>query len=96
MGRSLGASILDLTNSNLHTRISHSEYHSLNGMRDWLRIHSTYNLGTARKTPKKAKIRQAASLHAQVGNTNNDDIDSSEADTESVDFDVSIRQCIIT
>lgn len=65
VGRSLGASILDLTNSNLHTRISHSEYHSLNGMRDWLRIHSTYNLGTARKTPKKAKIRQAASLHAQ-------------------------------
>ncbi|XP_056630147.1 cytosolic carboxypeptidase-like protein 5 isoform X3 [Diorhabda sublineata] len=37
VGRSLGASILDLTGNNPFTRLANSEFHTLNGLRDWLR-----------------------------------------------------------
>lgn len=38
IGRALGVSILDLTGSNPFSRIPHSEFHSLSGIRDWLRM----------------------------------------------------------
>ncbi|KDR22169.1 Cytosolic carboxypeptidase-like protein 5, partial [Zootermopsis nevadensis] len=38
VGRALGISILDLTGSNPWSRIQHSEFRTLSGIRDWLRI----------------------------------------------------------
>ncbi|XP_018570868.1 cytosolic carboxypeptidase-like protein 5 isoform X2 [Anoplophora glabripennis] len=37
VGKSLGASILDLTGQNPCSRLPNSEFHSLSGLRDWLR-----------------------------------------------------------
>ncbi|XP_072378899.1 cytosolic carboxypeptidase-like protein 5 isoform X1 [Diabrotica undecimpunctata] len=53
VGRSLGASILDLTGNNPFTRLPNSEFHSLSGLRDWLRTMSR-ELNETR--PKKGKI----------------------------------------
>ncbi|CAH0391215.1 unnamed protein product [Bemisia tabaci] len=38
IGKALGASILDLTGSNPNSRLANSEYYSLNGVRDWLKL----------------------------------------------------------
>ena len=38
VGKALGVSILDLTGSNPCSRIPHSEFHTLSGIRDWIRI----------------------------------------------------------
>ncbi|KAJ9589715.1 hypothetical protein L9F63_017087 [Diploptera punctata] len=38
VGRALGVSILDLTGSNPCSRIPHSEFHTLSGIREWLRV----------------------------------------------------------
>lgn len=40
VGRSLGASILDLTGQHPHSRIPSSEHRNLAALRDWLRAHT--------------------------------------------------------
>ncbi|KAL3280285.1 hypothetical protein HHI36_017776 [Cryptolaemus montrouzieri] len=45
VGRSLGASILDLTGNNPLTRLPHSEFHSLNGVMDWIRTNCIQDFG---------------------------------------------------
>lgn len=37
VGKALGVSILDMSNANPYSRIVNSEFHSLSGLRDWLR-----------------------------------------------------------
>ncbi|CAH1173884.1 unnamed protein product [Phaedon cochleariae] len=41
VGRSLGASILDLTSQNPCSRVPNSEFHTLSGLRDWIRTMCT-------------------------------------------------------
>ncbi|KAJ4433665.1 hypothetical protein ANN_15975 [Periplaneta americana] len=69
VGRALGVSILDLTGSNPWSRIPHSEFHSLSGIRDWLRINclpeQTY-FHRMVQGPKQAKRQTCAS---QVGDS---------------------------
>ncbi|KAK5650757.1 hypothetical protein RI129_001786 [Pyrocoelia pectoralis] len=65
VGKALGTSILDLTSSNPITRLPNSQFHSLNGIRDWLKIHCGNDLGDRRCAPARFKLRNSASLHAQ-------------------------------
>lgn len=90
VGRALGGSILDLTGNNPVTRLPNSQFHTINGLRDWLRIHCVNELGETRRTPARFKLKNSASLHAQVGQTNTDNADSTDNDSN-----VSIRQCRI-
>lgn len=60
---------MDLSGQNPNTRIPHSEFHSLNGLRDWLRVYCINELGETRSAPPKFRIRNSASLHTQVGKT---------------------------
>lgn len=62
---------MDLTGQNPNTRIPNSEFHSLNGLRDWLRVHCVNELGEPRNTTAKCKIKNSSSLHAQVGTKEN-------------------------
>lgn len=66
MGKSLGASILDLTGQNPCTRLPNSEFHSLTGLRDWLRINCAKEMDEGRIVPK-FKLRNLTGLHNQVG-----------------------------
>ncbi|GLV44189.1 uncharacterized protein CBL_12515 [Carabus blaptoides fortunei] len=50
VGRALGLSILDLTSNNPNSRIPNSEFHSLNGVREWLRVNCLNELGLNRIT----------------------------------------------
>lgn len=61
VGKSLGASILDLTGQNPCTRLPNSEFHSLSGLVDWLRMACVKNLDE----PAKLKTRRS-----QVGQQN--------------------------
>lgn len=64
----MGASILDLTGQNPLTRLPSSEFHSLTGLREWLRVHCANEFGDIRGMAAKLKLRHSASLHApQVG-----------------------------
>ncbi|XP_017769035.1 PREDICTED: cytosolic carboxypeptidase-like protein 5 [Nicrophorus vespilloides] len=65
VGRAIGISILDLINQNPYTRLPHSEYHSLNGLREWLRVRCASGLGDLSK-PKV--IRHAVSHHSSSMN----------------------------
>jgi hypothetical protein len=65
VGKSLGASILDLTGQNPCTRIPNSEFHNVSGLRDWLRINCAKELDETR-SPAKIKLRNLAGLHNQV------------------------------
>lgn len=65
VGKTLGASILDLTGDNPITRLPNSQFHSLNGVRDWLKIHCVNELGETRCVPARFKLRKSASLRAQ-------------------------------
>jgi hypothetical protein len=64
VGKSLGASILDLTGQNPCTRIPNSEFHNVSGLRDWLRINCAKELDETR-SPAKIKLRNLAGLHNQ-------------------------------
>lgn len=55
VGRALGPSILDLTNSNPQTRIHNSEFRTLQGMRNTLRIEIERGSSKARVTNKVPK-----------------------------------------
>nr|CAI5846643.1 unnamed protein product [Callosobruchus analis] len=58
VGRSIGASILDLTGHNPFSRLPNSEFHTLNGLRDWLRSLQTSTGPIKRKDyPKGARFR---------------------------------------
>lgn len=85
MGKALGASILDLTGQNPNTRIPNSEFHSLSGLREWLRVHCANELGETRSAIPKYRLRNSASLHAQVGKNENTN-----------DVNVSINYCSIS
>nr|CAH7768234.1 unnamed protein product [Callosobruchus chinensis] len=58
VGRSLGSSILDLTGHNPFSRLPNSEFHTLSGLRDWLRS-LQISTGTIKKRnhPKGARFR---------------------------------------
>ncbi|KAL0275000.1 UNVERIFIED_CONTAM: hypothetical protein PYX00_002994 [Menopon gallinae] len=57
IGRALGVSVLDLTNSNPWSRIPNSEYHTLYGIRDWLKLKTLSEsfLYQRPRTPMRAK-----------------------------------------
>ncbi|XP_048517280.1 cytosolic carboxypeptidase-like protein 5 isoform X3 [Dendroctonus ponderosae] len=64
VGKSLGASILDLTGHNPFSRLPNSEFHNLSGLRDWLRNScSTNNFGDSR--PKLSRMRVTSGSHTQ-------------------------------
>ncbi|KRT84843.1 Peptidase [Oryctes borbonicus] len=67
VGKAMGASILDLTAQNPLTRLPSSEFHSLSGLREWLRIHCANEFGDMRTMSAKLKLRHSASLHAPQG-----------------------------
>ncbi|CAH2004531.1 unnamed protein product [Acanthoscelides obtectus] len=80
VGRSLGSSILDLTGHNPFSRLPNSEFHTLSGLRDWLRnLQTASNVDGAfrrRCYPKGARLRPStagASVPLQVGQ-NEDEI----------------------
>ncbi|KAG5898456.1 hypothetical protein JTB14_015465 [Gonioctena quinquepunctata] len=61
-GRSLAASILDLTGHNPLSRLPNSEFHTLSGLRDWLRAMSTeFNSGNR----PKMRARSSSCLFSQ-------------------------------
>ncbi|EFA12270.1 cytosolic carboxypeptidase-like protein 5 isoform X1 [Tribolium castaneum] len=64
VGRSLGASILDLTGQNPCSRIPNSEFHSISGLKDWLRIYCANEMDETRPH-SKIKLRNLAGLHNQ-------------------------------
>ncbi|XP_076251015.1 cytosolic carboxypeptidase-like protein 5 isoform X1 [Rhynchophorus ferrugineus] len=57
VGKSLGASILDLTGQNPFSRLPNSEFHNLSGLRDWLRNSCTNNFHSAEGRPKMTRIK---------------------------------------
>ncbi|XP_030758911.1 cytosolic carboxypeptidase-like protein 5 isoform X2 [Sitophilus oryzae] len=61
-GKSLGASILDLTGQNPFSRLPNSEFHNLGGLRDWLR-NSCCNNSFGEGKPKMTRIRPSAAGH---------------------------------
>ncbi|GJQ82574.1 hypothetical protein Trydic_g13026 [Trypoxylus dichotomus] len=67
VGKAMGASILDLTGQNPLTRLPGSEFHSLTGLREWLRIHCANEFGDMRSMSAKLKLHRSASLHAPQG-----------------------------
>lgn len=92
VGKAIGASILDLTGHNPITRLPNSQFHTLNGIRDWLRIYCANELGETRYTPARFKLRNTASLQAQVGQSNNVD----NADSTDEENNVTIRHCTVS
>lgn len=87
----MGVSILDLTGHNPNTRLPNSEFRSLNGLREWLRIHCINELGEFRNvsTIPRLKLRHSSNIRTQVGETN---IDS---DDDNYDPTIKINQCVI-
>nr|CAI5859940.1 unnamed protein product [Callosobruchus analis] len=80
VGRSLGSSILDLTGHNPFSRLPNSEFHTLNGLREWLRnLQTTTDItdSTSRRDyPKGARFRPStagASVGLQVGLQHDED-----------------------
>lgn len=67
VGKALGVSILDMTNANPYSRIANSEFHSLNGLRDWLKkVVCHESASTLFKLKAKAKERRKSSDNLQV------------------------------
>lgn len=64
VGRSLGASILDLTGSNPLTRLPHSEFHTLGGVMEWLRSNCIQDFGESNQNNSRSKTKTSLS---QVG-----------------------------
>lgn len=90
----MGASILDLTSQNPLTRLPSSEFHSLSGLREWLRIHCSNEFGDIRNVSTKLKLRHSASLHGpQVGKQPQQQQQQSQ---NADDVNITIRQCAIT
>ncbi|CAG9768873.1 unnamed protein product [Ceutorhynchus assimilis] len=70
VGRSLGASILDLTGQNPFSRLPNSEFHNLTGLRDWLRNScATNNFGEAK--PKLTRMRNSSVTGQTQGKNRN-------------------------
>lgn len=68
VGKALASSILDLTGQNPFTRLSNSEFRSLSGLREWLRIYCANELGETKKTLAKNKLRRSSSFHEKSTN----------------------------
>lgn len=98
VGKSLGASILDLTAQNPCSRLPNSEFHSLSGLRDWLR--SMSNEFHCHNRPKMRARGNTAGLQSQVGNSVDDcerlNNDNSELSVFSDDMPVTIKTCVIS
>nr|XP_023019073.1 cytosolic carboxypeptidase-like protein 5 [Leptinotarsa decemlineata] len=65
-GKSLGASLLDLTGHNPCSRLPNSEFHTLSGLKDWLRTMSTEFSSENRP---KMRARSASCLFSQGKST---------------------------
>ncbi|KAK9871353.1 hypothetical protein WA026_011619 [Henosepilachna vigintioctopunctata] len=65
VGRSLGASVLDLTGNNPLTRLPHSEFHSLNGVMDWLRTNCLQEFSESNHTTNNIKVETKVQLVAE-------------------------------
>lgn len=99
VGKSLCHSILDLTGQNPYSRLPNSEFHSLNGLRDWLRLNCMNEIGlnSAKTATNKVKVKKSSSLQSQVGESvNNFNNSSTENDEAYVCSDVSIKTCILS
>lgn len=97
----MGASILDLTAQNPCSRLPNSEFHSLSGLRDWLR--SMSNEFHCHNRPKMRARSNVVGLHSQVGNSvdkceqiNNDNVDNDELSEFSDDIPITIKTCVIS
>lgn len=92
VGKALGVSILDLTGHNPITRLPNSEFRTLHGLREWLKINCLTEMGELRNTSAlpKLKLRHTGTIRSQVGvnNLNNDD--------ENSDPTIDIRNCLIS
>ncbi|KAF5274443.1 hypothetical protein FQR65_LT04359 [Abscondita terminalis] len=91
VGKALGASILDLTGNNPVTRLPNSQFHTLTGLKEWLRIHCATELGIAesRFNHPRLKLKNGSSLHLQVGQNDN-------VDHDDYSSDISINICDIS
>ncbi|XP_023718952.1 cytosolic carboxypeptidase-like protein 5 isoform X1 [Cryptotermes secundus] len=67
VGRALGVSILDLTGLNPWSRIPNSEFHTLLGIRDWLRINCLPEQNYVHKVMQDQKLVKRQPCNAQVG-----------------------------
>lgn len=67
VGRALGISILDLTGSNPWSRIPNSEFRSLSGIRDWLKINCLPEQNYVHKMMQDHKQVKCQPYNAQVG-----------------------------
>uniref|UniRef100_A0A8D8RLD4 Cytosolic carboxypeptidase-like protein 5 n=1 Tax=Cacopsylla melanoneura TaxID=428564 RepID=A0A8D8RLD4_9HEMI len=87
VGKALGVSILDMTNSNPYSRIINSEYHSLSGLKEWLKkfvCHEAANALQKMKAKVKAKERRrSVSDNVQTKRKVKSDMTSSELGTAS-------------
>lgn len=57
----MGVSILDLTNSNPWSRIPNSEYHTLFGIRDWLRLKTLSESFLYQRVAPRSSLRRGPS-----------------------------------
>lgn len=83
VGKALGVSILDMSNANPYSRIVNSEFHSLNGLRDWLRKVVTHESAAKlyKLKAKAVKERRKSSENLQV---------SDEEDEEEVPVEICV------
>lgn len=89
------------------SRLQNSEFHSLNGLREWLRLNCMNDIGVnnAKTTTNKVKVKKSSSLQSQVGesinivnnlNISTDDDDEADAYVYSDDIPVSIKTCTLS
>nr|CAD7430057.1 unnamed protein product [Timema monikensis] len=90
VGRALGISILDLTGSNPWSRIPNSEFHSLNGIREWLRTNCAPQQALIQKMMRTERIARRQQLNAQVGPSLSDTVVEESAGGMSY-----IRECMV-
>ncbi|CAG2062432.1 unnamed protein product [Timema podura] len=95
VGRALGISILDLTGSNPWSRIPNSEFHSLNGIREWLRTNCAPQQALIQKMMRTQRIARRQQLNAQVGPSLSDTVGEDTVVEESAGGMSYIRECMV-
>lgn len=80
VGKAIGASILDLTGHNPHTRIPNSEFHSLIGLHEWLRVNVLADMGISRMSAR----------NKMPNNNNNNQVGAQENSDDTI-----IHTCVI-
>lgn len=85
VGKALGVSILDMSNANPYSRIVNSEFHSLNGLRDWLRKVVTHESAAKlyKLKAKAVKERRKSSENLQMKRKTKVEMTSSDSATTS-------------